>query len=254
MDPIPNVYVLQNLGPVNQKPTFYIAINEEKSQDVVGVLLIRKGLRGHPVGWLVSESIEAATELAKLIQFPEGSIWTTNELGKVLDKQFDDRIKSRIQFNVMRLDRLRKEFETKHKWRRLTPVDFYQWARMNIMMNREESGEENTVREPTNEELESAKSFLDRSIVFGIFDGDELISMASVEVLSQLDSAIRRVFTRPKYRGQGFAKSVTLVSAKEALEHSERALLFVRKDNYAAIKVYDDIGFSTVTERIQYAL
>ncbi len=180
------------------------------------------GCGGHPVAWLVSESTEAAAELARFIQFPAGSIWTTNELGKVLDEEFNDRIKSKMQFNVMRLDKLRKGLEIKHEWRRLSAIDYYQWPRMNVMMDREESDErlpdkENTAREPTIEELESAKSFLDRSVAFGIFDGDELISMASVEVLSQLDSVIRRVFTHPKYRGQGFAKSVTLVSVKEGL-------------------------------------
>jgi predicted GNAT family acetyltransferase len=249
-DSIANVYLLHNLGLVRDKPLFYVAADGD--QNIEGVLLIRMGLRGHPVAWLLAESHQAAAELIQLIKISKGFVWTSNELESVFEEEFNGRIKSKSKFNAMVLDKLRSDFEIKQKWRKLSTADYREWAKLNIMMNSKQSDRE--ARDPTAEELETARGFLDRSISFGIFAEDDLVSMASVEVLSQQDSAIRRVFTRPDFRGRGLAKCATLLASAEALKHSQRALLFVRRDNYPAVSVYDKIGFTVAAERVQFEL
>jgi predicted GNAT family acetyltransferase len=249
-DPIPNVYLLQNLGTVKEKPLFYVATDGD--QNIAGVLLIRTGLRAHPIAWLLAESHQAAAELIKFVEFPEVLVWTSDELESVFEKELDGRIKSKSRFNAMVLERLSTDFEIKQKWRKLSAADYREWARLNVMMDSEQSGGER--REPTEKELETARGFLERSASFGIFVGDDLVSTASVEVLSERDSIIRRVFTLPDFRGRGLAKRAALLASSEALNHSKRALLFVRKDNYPAVKVYNEIGFTVAAERVQFEL
>jgi len=51
-------------------------------------------------------------------------------------------------------------------------------------------------------------------------------------------------------RKYGFATQATYGVTKEALEKVEAAILFVRSDNYPAIKVYEKIGYRKIDERL----
>lgn len=63
---------------------------------------------------------------------------------------------------------------------------------------------------------------------------------------------VGRVYTRPEYRNSGFATQVTYALTKEALEKASFAVLFVRSDNYPAIRVYTKIGYRKIDERIWF--
>jgi ribosomal protein S18 acetylase RimI-like enzyme len=267
-NPIPNVYVLFNLLAQRDKSKYYVATAESK--EVAGVLLTYQGFR-RPVCWLVAESAESARHLAKFIQFSSGAVWTQLELEEVLRGASESggvpwKIASSVRFAVMKLDRSKTELKIKNEWRNLSEADAYQWAKADVMMNfeehelekdRQENNElyyEVLQKEPNAEQIESARSFLRRSPSFGIFEGETLASRAAIEELGGVATAIRRVFTNPKYRKRGYALSITSVAAREAMKDSGDIILFVRDRNFGAKKMYERIGFRSVAKRIEVDL
>jgi hypothetical protein len=58
------------------------------------------------------------------------------------------------------------------------------------------------------------------------------------------------VYTLPNHRNKGYATLATSAITQEALENSEAAALFVRSDNYPAIKAYGKIGYKKIGEKL----
>jgi hypothetical protein len=58
------------------------------------------------------------------------------------------------------------------------------------------------------------------------------------------------VYTRPDHRNKGYATLATSAITREALEKSESAALFVRSDNYPAIRAYEKIGYEKIGEKL----
>jgi len=82
-----------------------------------------------------------------------------------------------------------------------------------------------------------------RSIGYGIFKRNKLVSTAvSPESLEDL-AIIRGVHTAQEERGKGYATSVCSTLTKKLLQQGKNVMLYVSKDNPAAIKVYTKIGF-----------
>ncbi|MGB8781077.1 MAG: GNAT family N-acetyltransferase, partial [Candidatus Bathyarchaeia archaeon] len=57
-------------------------------------------------------------------------------------------------------------------------------------------------------------------------------------------------YTDPNYRNKGYALLATSAVTEEALRQAEAAALFVRSDNYPAIRVYEKIGYRKIGERL----
>jgi len=78
---------------------------------------------------------------------------------------------------------------------------------------------------------------------FGFIKGKKLVSYAaSPEILEDL-AIIRGVFTAPDERSQGCSKSVCSLLVSRLLDEGKDVILYVSKDNAAAIRVYREIGF-----------
>lgn len=78
---------------------------------------------------------------------------------------------------------------------------------------------------------------------FGLFKGNRLVSFAaSPEILEDL-AIIRGVQTTPEERNKGYATSVCSTLVQRLLQQGKHVMLYVSKDNPAAIKVYRKIGF-----------
>ena len=89
---------------------------------------------------------------------------------------------------------------------------------------------------------EQATDFF-RGFAFGLFKGGKLVSYAaSPEILDDL-AIVRGVFTAPEERNKGYSKSVCSVLVGKLLDEGRDVILYVSKDNSAAIEVYRKIGF-----------
>jgi RimJ/RimL family protein N-acetyltransferase len=98
--------------------------------------------------------------------------------------------------------------------------------------------------------VEKQLNWISRMPVYGVFIGDELVSFAGSFIQLPQVWMIGGVYTHPNHRNRGYATLATSAVTKEALKHSETAALFVRSDNYPAIKVYEKIGYEKLGEKL----
>jgi len=82
--------------------------------------------------------------------------------------------------------------------------------------------------------------------VYGVFINDELVSYAGSFLQLPEIWMIGGVYTNPNRRNKDYAAIATSAVTKDALKKAETAALFVRSDNYPAIRVYDKIGYRKV--------
>jgi predicted GNAT family acetyltransferase len=106
--------------------------------------------------------------------------------------------------------------------------------------------------EVTEQSLATYTNLIQTFAVYGVFVHEELVSSSQAFVQLPEVWVIGRVYTRPEYRNRGFATQVTYALTKEALEKANFAVLFVRSDNYPAIRVYTKIGYRKIDERIWF--
>ena len=96
--------------------------------------------------------------------------------------------------------------------------------------------------------LEQALDLL-RGFAFGFFKRGRLVSYAaSPEFLEDL-AIVRGVFTAPDERDRGFSKSVCSALVKRLLDEGREVMLYVSKDNAAALRVYRSVGFRKTGHR-----
>ncbi|MGB9959920.1 MAG: GNAT family N-acetyltransferase [Candidatus Bathyarchaeales archaeon] len=100
------------------------------------------------------------------------------------------------------------------------------------------------------ESLERNFERVSKTSIYGVFINGELISCASVFIKLPEVWLIGGVYTRPNHRKKGYATLATSAITEEALKNAECASLFVRNDNYSAIRVYEKIGYKKIGEKI----
>ncbi len=91
---------------------------------------------------------------------------------------------------------------------------------------------------------------INRMPVYGLFIDDELVSYAGSFIQLPQVWMIGGVYTHPNHRNRGYATLVTSAVTEEALAKAEAAALFVRSDNYAAIRAYEKIGYKKIGEKL----
>ena len=92
--------------------------------------------------------------------------------------------------------------------------------------------------------------WISKTPIYGVSINSELVSYAgSFLQLSQV-WMIGGVYTHPNHRNKGYATLATSAMTEEALKHAEAAALFVRSDNYPAIRVYEKIGYRKIGEKL----
>lgn len=89
---------------------------------------------------------------------------------------------------------------------------------------------------------------------YGIFEGDKLVSMAGQRLNLLKYVEISAVCTHPEHTGNGYARQLLLQQLHRIKKTSGIPFLHVRNDNERAIKVYENLGFSTRKEIFFYAL
>jgi predicted GNAT family acetyltransferase len=98
--------------------------------------------------------------------------------------------------------------------------------------------------------LKKYRDWIARMPLYGVFENGKLVSYAGSFVKLPQLWMIGGVYTSPEKRNMGYALLATSAVTQEALKKSDAAALFVRSDNYPAMKVYEKIGYRKIGERI----
>jgi RimJ/RimL family protein N-acetyltransferase len=86
--------------------------------------------------------------------------------------------------------------------------------------------------------------------IYGVFKKGMLVSYAGSFIQLPQVWMIGGVYTDPEQRNKGYALFGTSAITEEALRQAEAAALFVRSDNYPAIRVYEKIGYRKIGEKL----
>jgi len=97
---------------------------------------------------------------------------------------------------------------------------------------------------------EKCYAMISKMPTYGMFENNEIVSYASSFAQLPQIWLIGGVCTHPAYRGKGYATLATSAITEEALKNSESAALFVRSDNYPAVRAYEKIGYRKVGEKL----
>lgn len=87
---------------------------------------------------------------------------------------------------------------------------------------------------------------LESGLFFGVYESEELISMAGIHVYSEISkvAAVGNVFTHPEHRGEGFGTLASSAVTTRLLAQGVRTIVLnVSKENEPAIRSYSKIGF-----------
>ena len=98
--------------------------------------------------------------------------------------------------------------------------------------------------------LQNSLELIRKMPTYGVFIKNELVSYASSFLQLPEVWMIGGVYTHPNHRNKGYATLATSAVTEEALKNSESAALFVRSDNYPAIRVYEKIGYRKIGEKL----
>jgi RimJ/RimL family protein N-acetyltransferase len=92
--------------------------------------------------------------------------------------------------------------------------------------------------------------WISKTPVYGVSVDSELVSYAGSFLQLPQVWMIGGVYTHPNYRNKGYATLATSAVTEESLENAETGALFVRSDNYSAIRVYEKIGYKKIGEKL----
>jgi len=88
-----------------------------------------------------------------------------------------------------------------------------------------------------------------RGFAFGLYESGKLVSYAaSPEILEDM-AIVRGVYTAPDKRGKGYSKAVCSALVSRLLDEGKEVMLYVSKDNAAALSVYRSLGFMETGHR-----
>lgn len=106
------------------------------------------------------------------------------------------------------------------------------------------------IEERPQRDMEKYLDWISRMPIYGVFLTGKLVSYAGSFLQLPQVWMIGGVFTHPNHRNKGYATLATSAVTEEALRNAEAAALFVRSDNYSAIKAYEKIGYKKIGEKV----
>jgi len=93
-------------------------------------------------------------------------------------------------------------------------------------------------------------SLISETPVYGVFIDSELVAYAGSFLQLPQVWMIGGVYTHLNHRNMGYATLATSAVTEEALKNAEAVALFVRSDNYSAIRAYEKIGYRKIGEKL----
>jgi Predicted acetyltransferase len=91
---------------------------------------------------------------------------------------------------------------------------------------------------------EEAREILRKRRYYGVMADGKLVSTAFRYIALEEMHMIGDIYTRPEYRGRGYAKAVTPAITKEAIVSGAIASLHIETNNEPAIRVYRSLGYN----------
>jgi predicted GNAT family acetyltransferase len=98
--------------------------------------------------------------------------------------------------------------------------------------------------------VEGYSEWIANAFVAGIYFADELLAVGSTMVRLPEIWVLVGIETAPDERGRGYGTAVTSFLTGAGLAEVERVSLTVRKDNAAAIRVYEKLGYQVRDDRV----
>jgi ribosomal protein S18 acetylase RimI-like enzyme len=94
-----------------------------------------------------------------------------------------------------------------------------------------------------------AQKMLTKMQYYGVIVEEEIISTAATCLKLPEVHVICDVYTRPEFRGRGYAKATTSAVTRRAVESGAMAVLSVEVSNEVALKLYRELGYRVVRTR-----
>lgn len=91
--------------------------------------------------------------------------------------------------------------------------------------------------------IEWAKSYINNPMFFVIKEKEKVVSMACSTRETETHRAVNQVYTKPEYRGQGFASAIVAHICKLIFNSGKFPLLYTDLSNPSSNKAYKNIGF-----------
>jgi RimJ/RimL family protein N-acetyltransferase len=132
-------------------------------------------------------------------------------------------------------------------------ADFFKSERVRRLLSPDDSSQLAVLLSSREDRPKRTKKFMDwisKTPLYGIYVDSELLSYAGSFIQLPQVWMIGGVYTHPNHRNKGYATLATSAITEEALKHAEAAALFVRSDNYSAIRVYGKIGYRKIGEKL----
>jgi RimJ/RimL family protein N-acetyltransferase len=97
---------------------------------------------------------------------------------------------------------------------------------------------------------EKYADWITKQPLYGVFVNGELVAYAGSFLQLPQVWMIGGVYTHPTHRNKGYATLAVSKVTEQALRNAEAAALFVRSDNYPAIRAYEKIGYKKIGEKL----
>jgi RimJ/RimL family protein N-acetyltransferase len=98
--------------------------------------------------------------------------------------------------------------------------------------------------------VERYLQLISKTPTYGVFIKDKLMAYAGSFIQLPQIWMIGGVYTHLDHRNKGYSTMATSAVTEEALRNAEAAALFVRSDNYPAIRVYQKIGYAKIGKKL----
>jgi len=94
-----------------------------------------------------------------------------------------------------------------------------------------------------------AEDILSKRQYYGVIEDGEIVSTSATCIRLPEVHVICDVYTRPEFRGRGYAKAASSAVTRRAIESGARAVLSVEVNNEPALKLYRGLGYGVVRTR-----
>jgi len=94
-----------------------------------------------------------------------------------------------------------------------------------------------------------AHDILSKMHYYGVIVGSEIVSTSATCIRLPEVCIVCDVYTRPEFRGRGYAKAVSSAVTRRAVESGAVALLSVEVNNEPALKLYRGLGYRVARTR-----
>jgi predicted GNAT family acetyltransferase len=184
---------------------------------------------------VLSGSVDVVDDLvrASAVQAPFVVRETPAELARVIERQYDDV----SVYAQQRMDVTADTFETSGH---MDARQLAEWDVDSLL----------SFYDAPKQAVERYSEWIANAFVAGIYFSDELLAVGSTMVRLPEIWVLVGIETASAERGRGYGTALTSFLTASALDEVDRVSLTVRKDNAAAIRVYEKLGYQVREDRV----